>query len=64
MERFAKRHCQTLNALLGTDLGKSPSGSTFRLLLAQLDGAGFEILLHDWLAAQPGVAEQPGTLVC
>ena len=37
MERFAKRHRQTLNELLGTDFGKSPSDSTFRLLLAQLD---------------------------
>ncbi len=25
MERFAKRHCQTLNELLGTDFAKSPS---------------------------------------
>ena len=31
MERFAKRHRQTLNELLGTDFGKSPSDSTFRL---------------------------------
>jgi len=42
MERFAKRHRQTLNELLGTDFAKSPSDSTFRLLLAQLDVAGFE----------------------
>ena len=28
MERFAKRHCQMLNELLGTDCGKSPSDST------------------------------------
>jgi hypothetical protein len=63
MERFAKRHRQTLNALLGTDFGKSPSDSTFRLLLAQLDVAGFENLLRDWMTAQPGVAELD-TLVC
>lgn len=37
MERFAKRHRQTLNELLGTDVGKSPSDSTFRPLLAQQD---------------------------
>jgi hypothetical protein len=36
MERFAKRNRQTLNELLGTDFAKSPSYSTFRLLLAQL----------------------------
>ena len=27
MERFAKRHRQTLNELLGSDFGKSPSDS-------------------------------------
>ncbi|MFM9100932.1 MAG: ISAs1 family transposase [Cyanobium sp.] len=64
MERFAERHRKTLNALLGTDFGKSPSDSTFRLLLAQLDVSGFETLLRDWMAAQPGVAEELDTLVC
>ena len=63
MERFAKRHRQTLNELLGTDFSKSPSDSTFRLLLAQLDVAGFESLLRGWMTAQPGVAELD-TLVC
>jgi len=61
--QFAKRHRQTLNELLGTDFGKSPSDSTFRLLLAQLDVAGFESLLRDWMTSQPGVAELD-TLVC
>jgi hypothetical protein len=28
-ERFAKRHSQTLNNLLSSDFGKSPSDSTF-----------------------------------
>ncbi len=64
MERFAKRHRQTLNELLETDFGKSPSDSTFRLLLAQLDVEGFETLLRDWMAAQAGVAEGLDTLVC
>ena len=64
MERFAKRHRQPLNELLGTDFGKSPSDSTFRLLLAQLDVTGFETLLRDWMAAQPCVAEELDTLVC
>ena len=63
MERFAKRHRQTLNKLLGTDFGKSPSDSTFRLLLAQLDVAGFDSLLRGWMTAQPGVVELD-TLVC
>jgi hypothetical protein len=64
MERFAKRHHQALNELLGTDFRKSPSDSTFRLLLAQLDVPGFETLLRDWMAAQPGVTETLDTLVC
>jgi hypothetical protein len=64
MERFAKRHRQTLNELLGTDFGKSPSDSTFRLLLAQLDVPGFATSLRDWMVAQPGVAEGLETLVC
>jgi hypothetical protein len=63
MERFAKRHRQTLNELLGTDFGKSPSDSTFRLLLAQLDVAGFESLLCNWMTAQPGVTDLD-SLVC
>jgi hypothetical protein len=41
-----------------------PSDSTFRLLLAQLDVPGFETLLRDWMAAQPGVAEELDTFVC
>ena len=64
MERFAKRHRQTLNELLGVDFGKTPSDSTFRLLLAQLDVDAFEALLKGWMAAQPGVAEGLDSLVC
>ena len=64
MERFAKRHRKTLNELLGTHIAKPPSDSTFRLLLAQLDVEGFEDLLQQWMAAQPGVAESVETLVC
>jgi hypothetical protein len=64
MERFAKRHRKALNELLGTTIAKPPSDSTFRLLLAQLDIEGFEDLLQQWMAAQPGVAESVDTLVC
>jgi hypothetical protein len=56
MERFAKRHRQTLLELLGTDFGMSPPDSNFRLLLVQLDVAGFETLLREWMAAHPGAA--------
>ena len=41
----------------------SPSASTFRLLLAQLDVPGFESLPREWMAAQPGVSEELDTLV-
>jgi hypothetical protein len=64
MERFAKRHRKALNELLGTHIAKPPSDSTFRLLLAQLDVEGFETLLQQWMAAQPGVADSVETLVC
>jgi hypothetical protein len=53
MVRFAKRNHQTLNKLLGSDFGKSPSDSTFGLLLTQLDVAGFENLLLSWRVALP-----------
>jgi hypothetical protein len=64
IERFARRHREVLNELLGTDFGKEPSDSTFRLLLSQLDVAGFETLLRHWMSAQSGVAERLDTLVC
>ena len=64
MERFAKRHRQALNELLGTHVAKPPSDSTFRLLLAQLDVARFEGLLQDWISAQIGDGEPVDTLVC
>ena len=63
MERFAKRHRKTLNQLLGTHIAKSPSDSTFRWLLSQLDVEGFESLLQQWITAQPGVPEMVDTLV-
>ena len=64
IELFARRHREVLNELLGTDFGKEPSDSTFRLLLSQLDVAGFETLLRQWMSAQSGVAEGLDTLVC
>ncbi len=64
IERFARRHHQVLNELLGADFGKEPSDSTFRLLLSQLDVAGFETLLRQWMSAQLGIVEGLDTLVC
>jgi len=64
LERFANRHRQTLNELLGADFGNSLADSTFRLLLAQLDVPGFETLLRELMAAQPGVADELDARVC
>ncbi len=50
-------------SLLGTHLANTPSDSTFRLLLSQLDVDGFEALLQPWMAVEPGVAETVDTLV-
>ena len=63
MGRFVKRHRQTLNERFGTVFGKSPSDSTFRLLLSQLDMAGFVSLLRNLMTAQPGFTELD-SLVC
>ena len=53
LERFAKRNRQTLNELLGTDSGKSPSDSAFRLLLSQLDMPGLKsCCTTGWLPSQ------------
>ena len=64
MERFAQRHRKMLNELLGNQIGKPPSDSNFRLLLAQLDVEGFEGLLQAWMNAQIGDGEAVDTLVC
>jgi hypothetical protein len=64
LERSAKRHGKTLNALLGTQIAKPPSDSTFRMLLAQLKVVGFARLLQDWVCAQIGEAEPVEALLC
>jgi hypothetical protein len=64
MERFAKRHRKMLNHCLGTHILKSPSDSTFRLLLAQLDLESFEGLLRNWISARLSHAEPIDSLIC
>ncbi len=64
IERFARRHRHVLNELLGTDFGKEPSDSTFRLLLFQINVAGFETLLRQWMSAQLVDCEGLDSLVC
>jgi hypothetical protein len=64
IERFARRHREVLNELLGTNFGKESSDSTFRLLLSQLDVAGFETLFRHCMSAQSDVADGLDTLVC
>lgn len=64
LERFAMRHRQTLNELLDTDYGKSPTVSTFLLVLAQHDVGVFEGLKQQWMEAQSGVAVGLNILLC
>ena len=59
---FCQAPPQDLNELLGTHIANPPSDSTFRLLLSQLDVDGFDALLQQWMAAQPGVTESVDTL--
>ena len=53
MERFAKRHLALLNEVLGLEIGKPPSDSTFRYLFLQLEVEAFEALLLQWMSQQP-----------
>jgi hypothetical protein len=53
-----------LNHCLGTHILKSPSDSTFRLLLAQLDVEGFEGLLRNWISARLSQADPIDSLIC
>jgi hypothetical protein len=52
------------NVLLGTQVTKHPSDSTFRLLFAELDIGAFEALLQQRMAGQPGVSDTDDTLDC
>ncbi len=49
---------------LGTHILKSPSDSTFRLLLAQLDLESFEGLPRNWISARLSHAEPIDSLIC
>jgi hypothetical protein len=53
MERFATRHLALLNEVLGLEIRKPPSDSTFRYLFLQLDVEAFEALLLHWMSQQP-----------
>lgn len=64
MERFAKRHLALLNEVLGLEIGKPPSDSTFRYLFLQLDVEAFEALLLHWMSQQPALVDGVDTLVC
>jgi len=45
-----------LNEVLGLEIGKPPSDSTFRYLFLQLDVEAFEALLLQWMSQQPGAS--------
>jgi transposase len=56
-------HVALLNEVLGLEIGKPPSDSTFRYLFLQLDVA-FEALLLQWMSQQPALVDGVDTLVC
>jgi hypothetical protein len=64
MERFATRHLALVNEVLGLEIGKPPSDSTFRYLFLQLDVEAFETLLLQWMSQQPALADGVDFLVC
>ena len=64
MERFAKRHLALLKEVLGLEIRKPPSDSTFRYLFLQLDVVAFEALLLHWMSQQPALVDGVDTLVC
>ena len=63
MERFAKRHLALLNDVLGLEIRKPPSDSTFRYQFLQLDVEAFEALLLQWMSQQLALVEGVDTLV-
>jgi len=60
----ATRHLALLNEVLGLEIGKPPSDSTFRYLFLQLDVEAFETLLLQWMSQQPALADGVDSLVC
>jgi hypothetical protein len=61
---YAKRHLALLNEVLGLEIGKPPSDSTFRYLFLQLDVEALEALLLQWMSQQPALVDGVDTLVC
>jgi len=53
-----------LNDVLGLEIRKPPSDSTFRYLFLQLDVEAFEALLLQWMSQQLALVDGVDTLVC
>jgi hypothetical protein len=65
LERFARRHHGVLTEVLGEELRRPPSDSSFRYFFLQVDVAALCAAIRDWMIAQiPGGASDLDQLVC
>jgi hypothetical protein len=65
LERFAIRHHSVLTEVLGVELRRPPSDSSFRYFFHQVDVSALCAAIRDWTVAQiPGGAADLDQLVC
>ena len=65
LERFAIRHHSVLTEVLGVELRRPPSDSSFRYFFHQVDVSALCAAIRDWTIAQiPGGAADLDQLVC
>ena len=65
LERFAIRHHSVLTVVLGVELRRPPSDSSFRYFFHQVDVSALCAAIRDWTIAQiPGGAVDLDQLVC
>ena len=65
LERFARRHHGVLTEVLGEELRRPPSDSSFRYFFLQVDVAALCAAIRDWMIAQiPRGASDLDQLVC
>ncbi len=65
LERFAIRHHSVLTEMLGVELRRPPSDSSFRYFFHQVDVSALCAAIRDWTIAQiPGGAADLDQLVC
>jgi hypothetical protein len=65
LERFAIRHHSVLTEVLGVELRRPPSDSSFRYFFHKVDVSALCAAIRDWTIAQiPGGAADHDQLVC